>query len=334
MKFRLFTQLASVILGTSLIGIASSHAATFDDGNDRRFVNELRATAQALLSREEKAILAAANKVGAIGLCNGKNTGNAFLILYRGRPAVVTSAHFVTDPNNGRLLCSSEDEVIRSIAYAPNSNFYDPSKPKHNRDFIFRKVELEFPPANWARVQGRPFPPEEDFLVFYLKEDITRDQMPDGSKRGYLHFSKQPPARGNLYMIGFTGDMGGGMAMVYQSRCDGFLQGRRFYHGCDSRNGSSASLIGTLEDGEIAFSAAHNAGDEIYDLPSDAKMDPMKANIATSSGTVVCLMRREGTRPDFIASELQAGVKVPRLEPDIQIREALEEAASEGMVCD
>lgn len=72
---------------------ATTHSATFDDGNNRHYVKELRANDLGSLTPEEKAILAAAaSEVRALGLCNGENTGDAFLILYRGRPAVVTTA--------------------------------------------------------------------------------------------------------------------------------------------------------------------------------------------------------------------------------------------------
>lgn len=59
------------------------------------------------------------------------------------------------------------------MVYMPNTGFYDAAAPNRQKSFVFREVELEFPPVNWEQVQGKKYGPENDFLVFYLKENVT-----------------------------------------------------------------------------------------------------------------------------------------------------------------
>ncbi|MGB3502028.1 MAG: hypothetical protein WBA44_10415 [Mesorhizobium sp.] len=285
-----------------LVSINFSYASIFDDGNDRKFVRDLRAKDPALLGQEERAILSASNKVGLIGFCRGRGMGNAFLILHRGRPAVVTNAHLAFTPD-GRSICASEAEFSQGMGYLPNFGFYDTSGNIDEKNFVLRKVELEYPPVNMENVK-EPYKPDMDYLVFYLKEDITRDKMPDGSMRGYLKYSKAPPNRGSLYMLGLAGDMGGGNYLIYQARCDGFVERGSFYHACDTVSGSSASLISTLESGELRFRGLHVTGGEIK-VPSLHGQRPETANMGVSSDAIRARGSEPTRRSTFIASELQ-----------------------------
>ncbi|RDE07944.1 hypothetical protein [Pelagibacterium lacus] len=78
-----------------------------------------RAEAGEPLEPVEQAILAAAPRAGIINFCNKQKGGNAFLIRHDGRPAVVTSAHMLTD-SSGQLACSVSE--LRNSTYMPNTS--------------------------------------------------------------------------------------------------------------------------------------------------------------------------------------------------------------------
>src|SRR5690606_22901502 len=142
------------------------------------------------LTGEEQAILRAADKVGAIGFCNGYG-GNAFRIDYDGRPAVITSAHMLIE-DNGELKCSSSQLRANAI-YMPNTSYYDPDDTQANEDFYMREVGLVVPPVNVeeARERFRQGSDEYnalDYVVVFLAEDVRSDVMPNGHERGTLAY--------------------------------------------------------------------------------------------------------------------------------------------------
>jgi hypothetical protein len=129
-----------------LLALAPTMAvpAIFDDGNDRKFVRDLRAKDPANLTVEEMAILAAADKVGIIRLCDGKTAGTAFYVNYGGRPAVVTSGHMFVDRESGGIRCGSKQ--ARTPFYYPNTSYYDPERK--DAKYPLTHQPLVYPPIN------------------------------------------------------------------------------------------------------------------------------------------------------------------------------------------
>lgn len=118
-----------------------AQAAIFDDGNDRKLLFDLRLKPESSLTDEERMILRAADRYGNVGFCN-RVQGNATLIDYFGRPAIVTSAHMFFDSKTGKPKCS--DAELRSAIYMPNISYYD-ARGKFSDSFTKRKVKLVVP---------------------------------------------------------------------------------------------------------------------------------------------------------------------------------------------
>lgn len=244
------------------------NAGIFDNGTSPERIIDLRKRPYTSLTDEEKAILRAADKVGNIRFCKGI-AGNAFLIQYQGRPAIVTAGHMLVDFKTGKLKCSSED--LKDMTYFPNSSYYNAYDPSENKSFVLREVPLEYPPVNLENVMNIKGNSNnnDDYLVFFLKEDVTQDKMPQGHKRSYLQFSKNAQSKGQgLYMLGIGADPGQNIiAPIYQKGCNFHRDYGKLNHDCATINGSSGSLLGHMEDGEIVFSGVHR-----YALIGNANM--------------------------------------------------------------
>lgn len=238
-----------------------TNTAIFENGSSPQRIQDLRDKPLSSLTEEEKAILIATDKVGNIKFCNGAG-GNAFLIMHQGRPAVITTAHTMFDRQTSKPKCSKAE--LERASYYPNSSYYDPNNPNKNKDFYLSTVGLEYPPVNLQEAQaggvyGNDPNANHDFLIFYLKEDITKDQMPAGHQRSYLKNSQNTQSQGqNLYSIGIGIDPGQDkLAVLYQNGCNFNRRNNRLNHDCATENGSSGSLLGHLENGEIKFSGMH-----------------------------------------------------------------------------
>lgn len=239
----------------------------FDNGTQRENIHDLRRQNFNSLTSEEQAILKGADKVGALGLCNGSG-GNAFLIEYQGRPAIVTAAHLLINPETGKSRCTMA-ELEEQASYLPNSSYYDPNNPDHNRDFYMRSVDLEVPPINFDEAlrslqsSVSDHTNTSDFIIMFLKEDITKDKMPAGHTRSYFKPSTHMASRNGqgLYMLGVAPDRHSGLAMNYQSGCNYEMSSRYngvLMHDCSTVRGSSGSFLGQMENGELTFSGVHN----------------------------------------------------------------------------
>lgn len=233
----------------------------FDDGNDREILYELRRKPVASLTAEERAILQAADRYGNIGFC-GAAGGNATLIMHNGRPAVVTSAHMVIDASTKKYRCT-EEEMGRG-RFAPNVSYYDHSTPDRDKDFTLRMVGVEFPPVEMERrTLGSGFHPGDDFVIFYLKEDVTKDVMPAGHTRGAMSIASSTQRSGTVYMLGVAPDIRQGMAVVNQTCAFQRMAGTNsFKHTCDSVRGSSGSLMSVMQDDELVLYGINTGGYE------------------------------------------------------------------------
>lgn len=275
------TTLWLVIAATFLALPAS--AAIFDDGNDRKLLFDLRLKPESSLTDEERMILRAADRYGNVGFCH-RVAGNATLIDYFGRPAIVTSAHIFFDSKTGKPKCS--DAELRSAIYMPNISYYD-ARGKFSDSFTKRKVKLVVPPADDNRWQENPsnwINPKNDYIIFYLEEDIRDDVMPDGHRRGALKLSVgigSPRDSGRLAMIGTAPDIRKGLAVSYQTCRYKGMEIIGIVHDCDTVAGSSASaLLVRSGDGGFVLRAIH-AGDKQRGAVVPAADDHMDWNYGT-----------------------------------------------------
>lgn len=232
------------------------NTARFDNGSTVESIIDLRKKRN--LTPEEEAILKASDKSGSIVLCN-KAGGNAFLIMYQGRPAVITSAHLAVNDSDKSLKCT--DKEMQNPKYFPNPAYFDPANPKKDMEFYTRSVDLEYPPVNLSEALVNIRDPKDeafnDYMIFFLKEDITKDTMPAGHQRSYYQVAERVPNKGNgLMALGFKLDPDmHSHSLAYHSGCN-FNQsdrGMRINHDCNSISGASGSVLGIMQNGEVAF---------------------------------------------------------------------------------
>ncbi|MCU0829818.1 MAG: hypothetical protein MUE52_21190 [Tabrizicola sp.] len=264
-------------------------AATFNDGNDKEAVVDLRARkarGEALTAMEE-AILVAAARTGQMTWCDGKQSGNAFLVRIDGRDAIITSAHSVFEDIHFRKpRCDLSDP-----GYYANISFWDPKAGiPHPTDFVRRKVPLSGSP-----MLNNPYPADGavslmdssagvviqaslDFAVFFLAEEISTDILPDGTIRGshsfwdvsaedvpLMRWSLTPPEK-SLVLIGHHKSDGPGM--WYQS-CMADISNELVYHACDTLVGASSSVLLTYHNNEFVVAGMHIRGTEDLNLSLD-----------------------------------------------------------------
>jgi hypothetical protein len=278
-------------LAALLLLSTAAGAAIFDDGNDRALLTGLRARQDP--TPEERAIVAAAAKTGKILFCGFKFGGPAFLIRHNGRAAVVTSAHKLIG-KDGKLGCGGSLDGYRDrMGYAPNTSWFDATMPDKDKAFVWRRTDIEFPPLNWDTFRSGIGDYDKgdggrlrDFAVFYLKEDITRDVLPDGSTRGALEFAEEPIAPGAAFkvtMIGTGPDIGNHHAYLYQRDCNAVMRDGWFNFDCDIMVGASGSLLASFEDGKLKVRGIVTAGLS-ETLPGG--MTAANGNIATSADRI------------------------------------------------
>lgn len=267
------------------------NTAVFDNGSEVQTVLDLRARNNR--TAEEEAILRAADKSGNIHLCR-KAAGNAFLIMYQGRPAVITAAHIATERNSNKLKCSEAE--MRSSKYYPDVSYYNPAQPNENKELYTRGVELEYPPVNFDEALVNLNNSNEtifnDYMIFFLKEDITQDTMPAGHQRSYYRVAQDVPRQGQgMISIGSGLDPNRNKASTfYHSGCN-FTRsdnGARINHDCNSIRGASGSVLGIMENGEVAFAGliqgARIGGD--VSMPGPSSIYEPNWNYGVSSSVI------------------------------------------------
>ena len=341
-----------------LVMVLTAQAAIFADGNDRHYVDDLRAKEPAGLTPEEKAILAAANNVGIIRVCDNRRSGNAFFVRYGGRPAVVTSGHVLVDTRTGVIHCDAETRT--KAFYFANASHYEPGIK--DKTFVLERSGLVYPPINLSEITARKFDMASpaDWLVFLLDTDIAGDTMPDGRKRGVLNASVEHAPSGKLVMIGIDPDMANADRTVFQQDCDYLVKGGLVLHNCDTVSGASGSFLGVYEDGEIRIRGIHNyapLGDEelpfalteidglwnggalIETILADAdKPHPafFAYDIQLGLSRAGCYSGKldnqwgPGSRKALAAFATAAGVMLPGAEPDAELLAAITNAVPEG----
>ncbi|RDE07947.1 peptidoglycan-binding protein [Pelagibacterium lacus] len=264
----------------------------------------------------EQAILAAAPRAGIIVLCNGQKSGNAFLIRHDGHPAVVTSAHMLTD-SSGQLICSASD--LRISTYMPNVSYFDDRFPDRDKDFVLREVGLVAPPINLEETEATRErflnnklmygSGDEDYVIFYLAEDITGDVMPDGSVRGHLEPALSPPESGNnVVLMGMAADILNGLVMVHQHTCRYHLYRTTLSHTCDTLSGTSGSLVAAFFEDELLAFGVHNAAFDNERLP-EAPVTPGLWNTALHVAHFLGPANEQTPRPELLAFDIQFELK-------------------------
>jgi len=237
-------------------------AGIFDNGTTPQRIYDLRQRDRASLTDEEKAILIAADKVGNIRFChssagNEGSAGNAFLIKYRGQPAIIASGHLLIDFKTGKSRCPERTQ----FEYYPNTSYYNPFDPSEKSSFYLRIIVARTAAAEISRLQQLKgeFNTDEDYLILYLDEDPTKDVMPNGNVRSFFRDSTNKLQSGKgVYMIGLGADPEGmNLAMLYQTGCNYHRDYDRLNHDCASINGSSGGILGFMEGGEIVFAGIH-----------------------------------------------------------------------------
>lgn len=362
--------LAGGLLALALLGAVaagSAHATIFDDGNDRKILFDLREKPLLARSDDEHLILRAADRYGNVGFCS-KAGGNAILIDYFGRPAIVTSAHMILD-RAGKPRCTEAE--MRGATYMPNVSYYD-ERSEHPDTFTLRKVKLVQPAP---RMDGRSAFPDDDIIIFYLEEDIAADVMPDGHVRGAM----RPASTGSdqATMIGIAPDIRGGRAALHQTcrykphtiRAGSIVVSFGIRHDCDTVGGSRGSMLAVRQDAELRLLGIHYWGSEHGDAavpPSDDHLqwniashvpDPGSPNITDKTKRIYIepfrnpalipyqlqfLLHRAGcysgkldnqwgpgSRKALDAFVSRTGAKLPGREPTLELWDALEAAVKE-----
>lgn len=293
-----------------LLAPVASMAAIFDDGNDRALIADLRARSERILTDEQRAILLAADRYGNVGFC-ARSGGNAALIRVNGRAAIVTSAHLLIDPNTQKLKCSMAE--LRHASFMPNVSYYDEVRRSYPESFTHRRVALEMPDIR-SVMEGRTghffteyrasgpdgdvkFDLADDWIAFFLAEDITSDVMPDGNVRGAFEISEDRTRKigtDSLYLIGVAPDVRNGMAVNHQ-KCPYYSEPMssrdvKLLYSCDTVSGSSGSPLIVLDE-EVPLLLGIHTGQMI-----SAGVEPValpKSNFDLNVGTPMPLWLAE-----------------------------------------
>jgi hypothetical protein len=248
--------------------------AYYTDNGDREALSALRARNPNTLSMEERAILEASNRIGFLHLpgCGGAN--NAVLININGRDAIVANGHVLVDSQTGLLKCSATEEAY----YYPNASYLNQREETPSPDsFIMRSIRLEPNPINFENHASFKTNTTQDFIIYYLTENISQEALPSGTynagqPRGFMPISTSRQETGTTFNIGFDGryEQEFGRQMSYH-QCRYQQSTRRlgvFLHNCDSSAGGSGSLLGTIENGQMTLQAINSSGFSTYDTPT------------------------------------------------------------------
>jgi hypothetical protein len=300
---RISNSLIVLVAASAVLLPSSTRSAVFENGSIPQRIQNLRDQPIDSLTAEERAILVAADKVGNVRYCSGVG-GNAFLIMYEGRPAIISTAHALFDSSSGGIKCSQAD-LEQQAVYYPNSSYYNPDDPQSNLSVYLRTVRLEMPVVNLKEAETRGIATDNnpnahyDYIIMFVGQDITKDIMPLGHERGYLKYDENQDAAGNdLYTIGLGDDPQDKLAMLFQSGCNFNRTDVRINHDCATVDGSSGSLLGRLDSGEIVFSGLHryaHGGDAR--LPGPSMQYEFMWNTGTSSQYIRSQQRQ--TSADF-----------------------------------
>lgn len=262
-------------------------AAIFEDGNDRQLLYELRMKADASLTAQERMVLHAADRYGNVGFCAG-SSGNATLIDYFGRPAIITSAHILFHNKNGNAPKCSPSELAGSF-YMPNVSYVG-GDGRFSDAFAMRRVKLVMPDQalrNPVYLDGIGSG-NNDFAIFFLEEDITIDIMPAGHQRGAIRLPDPLLGRqgsGEATMIGVAPDVQEGRAVLYQTCRYNVILIVGLRHLCDTVSGSSGSFFGVVQDDELRLLGIHTGDYQdgaVLPVPDSVAL----ANVGTYLGNI------------------------------------------------
>jgi hypothetical protein len=242
-------------------------AATFDDGNDKEAVVDLRARkarGEALTAMEE-AILVAAARTGQIAICPGW-ASNAFLVRVNGRDAIITSLHAIFEPKSGQPTGGCD---LAKAGYYPNLSFYD-AEDGEITPSVFETTKIPTDGtgplfiANANPYREENYKADVDFAVFFLAENASQDQLPDRSTRGFLRLASEVPNAGTVLLIGTNPDFRQARASAFQ-KCPFERAGSIvLFHACDTLPGSSSSVMLSYVRGEFVVLGMHVKGrDEV-----------------------------------------------------------------------
>lgn len=262
-----------LVLAIISTGCISAYAAIFDDGNDRAPISDLRKKPDASLTDTERMILRAADRYGNVGFCPGAG-GNATLIDYSGRPAIITSAHMFYDEDRSPKCTAAE---LRNATFVPNVSYVYDGTP-HSREFTHRSVRLVGADLidNIGLMRRKSDGPltEDDYIIVYLEEDISRDIMPDGHQRGAFTIGDLTfERRGDITMIGAAPDIASGLTTIYQTCRYRHAVNIGLQHTCDTVRGSSGSAMLMEGNGELTLVGVHAwalHGNAVFPAPNES----------------------------------------------------------------
>lgn len=230
-------------------------AAYFTDNTDRVALADLRARDPATLTRDERAVLTAANRLGWIQIDGCNRGSNAILIRHDGRDAILTSRHVVAGLWKGQIFCAPDAAAV----FYPNAAYISPDGAGAAAGFAYETIALEPYPLNFDGA-GLMMGVDSDWVLYFLKEDVSDQPMPEGAwnageMRGVAGFSGGGARSGEAVVIGYDGrfDQENGWQFSYQP-CR-YLQQLQdwepLYIDCDVSPGSSSSFLGLMEAGEL-----------------------------------------------------------------------------------
>jgi hypothetical protein len=276
--------LTSLNVSVSPLSAQVQNIAYYTDNGNREALSALRSRNPNTLSMEERAILEASNRIGFIHLPNCSRGSNAVLININGRDAIVAPGHLVIDLINGSLKCSGTEEAY----YYPNAAYINPNDP--NEALTGRRISLEPNPVNFENHTQFKSDATQDFMIYYLTENISQEVMPSGTynagqPRGVVPISTVRERSGTAYNIGFDSryEQQIGRQMSFHE-CRYEQNTRRlgfFSHNCDISAGASGSLLGTIENGEMTLQALNSRGFETFDTPTPGSSGTWNTGISS-----------------------------------------------------
>lgn len=233
--------------------------AWFTDNVDRQPLQALREKPEAELTEAERAILVAANRVGWIEILGCNRASHGILIRLDGRDAVVTSRHLVAGKWAADLKCPADATAV----FYPNYGYRIPGSRERISDYdIYAPVLLEPDPLNYGP-RGLFMEPDEDWLIYFLSEDVSDQPLPEGAfgagtPRGAMEFSTRYPLQGDLVVIGMDGRYTRENGWQFTWAPCRFARGgitlqNTLMIDCDVSPGASSSLLTTMEEGRLTF---------------------------------------------------------------------------------
>lgn len=243
--------------------------AYFDDGNERKSLNDLRRLRQSgeLLSVRDKAVLEAGNRIGFIFWPNCRDprtnkplNGNAFLIQIDGIDAVMTSAHLIiSDEGSVRHGCNLANITV--ARYMPNASYFEDSENPPEANSLIRFSAEVFIDERLGRIPHTGgLANEDDWIVYFptSPDELSNQVAPDGNIRGFLKFAPSEINEDQNPIIIMGQDDRQGTTTITFQECDFVIEESTVYHLCDTNHGSSGSLLGIVVDEEVKFLGINN----------------------------------------------------------------------------